>query len=284
MATVKDYIKKLGEIKKDIKDILEGKDLHPSNDFASYPELIKTAIDNAGVTYNNIGLEVVYDFNIGNGAVPLGVGNITEVHIPQGWNPPSKSLYGLFRNMYSLQKITGFENLDLSKITNMSEMIYGNNSLSELPDLYKLDLSKFSGSWGYAFQALGNIKGECLDLFDITPNITGMHLVINNFNTESISIGTWDLENCSFAGNYVWQGAITHIKVREGGKGFINIKNNLYNLFSKLNLDRESALLIFNGLVKPTSGTRTLTLSSITKSYLTEEDIAIATNKGWTVA
>ena len=51
--------------------------------------------------------------------------------------------------------------------------------------------------------------------------------------------------------------------------------------FSFCPLDRKSILKVFNGL--QTVEGKTITISSTTNSYLSDEDKAIATNKGWTI-
>lgn len=61
------------------------------------------------------------------------------------------------------------------------------------------------------------------------------------------------------------------------------IKNDLYMGFSS-NLTRESLLVIINGLADLSGTTgKTLTLHATAKARMTEEDIAIATAKGWNV-
>ena len=70
------------------------------------------------------------------------------------------------------------------------------------------------------------------------------------------------------------------------GKGFYGYQyvkmNYLYNL------TRESVINIFNGLYdmnqNPNVQTSTIILDSNSKALLSDEDIAIATNKGWVIS
>lgn len=62
----------------------------------------------------------------------------------------------------------------------------------------------------------------------------------------------------------------------------LDIRNSQYN---KYNLyTREELLWIFNNGLEPVSTTQTLTIGAAALALLTDEDKAIATNKGWTLA
>ena len=63
----------------------------------------------------------------------------------------------------------------------------------------------------------------------------------------------------------------------------ININVNL-NISSSTKFTREALLEILGNLKAQTSGTKTLTMGSTNLAKLTDEDKAIATNKGWTLA
>ena len=63
----------------------------------------------------------------------------------------------------------------------------------------------------------------------------------------------------------------------------ININANL-NISASTKFTREALLEIIGNLKAQTSGTKTLTMGSTNLAKLTDEDKAIATNKGWTLA
>lgn len=63
----------------------------------------------------------------------------------------------------------------------------------------------------------------------------------------------------------------------------ININANL-DISASTKFTREALLEIIGNLKAQTSGTKTLTMGSTNLKKLTDEDKAIATNKGWTLA
>ena len=63
----------------------------------------------------------------------------------------------------------------------------------------------------------------------------------------------------------------------------ININANLY-IGDSTKFTREALLEIIGNLKAQTSGTKTLRMGATNLAKLTEEDKAIATNKGWTLA
>ena len=63
----------------------------------------------------------------------------------------------------------------------------------------------------------------------------------------------------------------------------ININANL-DISSSTKFTREALNEIIGNLKAQTSGTKTLTMGSTNLAKLTDEDKAIATNKGWTLA
>ena len=62
----------------------------------------------------------------------------------------------------------------------------------------------------------------------------------------------------------------------------ININANL-RINSSTKFTREALLEIIGNLKAQTSGTKTLTMGATNLAKLTDEDKAIATNKGWTL-
>ena len=63
----------------------------------------------------------------------------------------------------------------------------------------------------------------------------------------------------------------------------ININANLY-IGDSTKFTREALLEILGNLKAQTSGSKKLTMGATNLAKLTEEDKAIATNKGWTLA
>lgn len=97
---------------------------------------------------------------------------------------------------------------------------------------------------------------------------------------KHINCDNWDCSNVTnmtdiFTGSTKLSsitGSISNIRVN------INLKSNP--------LDNDSAMVLINGLkdYTGTGSTRTITFRASTFSTLTDEQKAIATNKGWTIA
>ena len=145
------------------------------------------------------------------------------------------------------------ENFNTSNVTNMK------STFDYCETLTSLDLSSFNTSnvTNMTYMFRGCIKLSSLDLstFD-TSNVT------SNYNLFE---GCSRLTTVSWGNNWMSNSAITSLEVNNSP------------------LSHESCLDLFNKLATR-DNSPTLTLSSTTKGYMSEEEIAIATNKGWTVA
>ena len=62
----------------------------------------------------------------------------------------------------------------------------------------------------------------------------------------------------------------------------LDIRNSQYNRYNLYT--RDELLWIFNNGLEPVSTTQTLTIGAAALALLSDEDKAIATNKGWTLA
>lgn len=140
-------------------------------------------------------------------------------------------------------------NLDTSAATQLQSMFY------QCASLTSLDLT----SWN-------------------TSNVTGMDGVFQSCNSlATLKFGTWDMGNVTTASNMFYgcnalttvTGTITGIKVSLSLSGSP--------------LTNESAMVFINGLAEVTT-TQIITFKATTYATLTEEQIAVATSKGWTVA
>lgn len=165
-------------------------------------------------------------------------------------------------------------NLDTSNVTNM------NNMFDECSKLESLDLSSFDTS---NVNNMANLFRDCnlltsLDLssFD-TSNVTITnfmfydcnHLVtlnLGNFNFVNVSNALFMFNNCNKLSTVT--GEITNIKVA------IDLSSSP--------LTNDSAMVIVNGLAQ-VNETKNVTFKASTYDTLTEEQIAVATSKGWTV-
>ena len=165
-------------------------------------------------------------------------------------------------------------NLDTSNVTNMSSMFASCSNLTSL-DVSNFDTSKVT-DMSYMFQ--NNYKLTSLDLsnFD-TSKVTNMsYMFYECGNLKDLYIN-FDLKSISDYQSAIFTSCISLTNVV--GK-FNNYKYNLW--LENAPLTAASAMVFINGLATVTE-TRTLSLSATTYDSLTNEQIAIATAKGWTV-
>ncbi len=164
----------------------------------------------------------------------------------------------------SALKSLNLSNFNTSKVINMSNMFYGCTKLEYL------DLSNFDTSKVVNFS---NIFYNCIKLTTIPKLNASSSININNFAYSCKSLTDFGgLENLGQAysttssanyGNYKLDlstcTALTH-------DSLMNVINNLYDIATK------------------GCNTQQLVLGSTNIAKLTAEEIAIATNKGWTVS
>lgn len=183
---------------------------------------------------------------------------------------------------------------DTSKVTNLTATFAGTG-------IEDLDLSHWNTS---SVTIINLMFGKCNKLKHIntygwdTSNITDTARPFSNASLlESVDFRTWNagkMTNLTNNANGLFFG-LTNLTTFIGGIGINEvITNNVTALNgAKVNivlsnstlLDRTSLRALINGLADLTgSDTKTLTLGETLIAKLTEEDIAIATAKNWTIA
>lgn len=203
----------------------------------------------------------------------------------------------MFYNCYGLKEISFIGN---EKISGMREMFYNCKSLK---NIINLDTSKSTTCYR-AFGSCGNLEEITVDFSAITDSSSGLNYTFNGcsklkkVNILSDSIGNaknlgnlfgfctlleevpaWDIKNVTNLSDIVsscWNLKRVHLK---------NIGANLTIPTSTQvdNFDREAMIEVMNNLQTVTT-TKKLTFGSARLAKLTDEDKAIATNKGWTLA
>ena len=149
-----------------------------------------------------------------------------------------------------VSRLEGLQNWNTSNLYNIMYM-FRNTNVTEL-DLSNWNLSKLNRSLYYLFYQADNL---------ITLKLT-------NWDFSNIGTVNYDTFNCKSLVNII--GPI------------YNIKNNI-NLYYTPSLSIDSVMVFINGLTDVTEQ-RTLTLNNTLKKTLTEEQIALATSKGWSIA
>lgn len=158
--------------------------------------------------------------------------------------------------------------MDVSNVLNVYQMFYYNSSLTTIPDMNFKKLSNFCQHYGYAsaswlqscsrLTTLGVIDCDSIrDIGYVFGNTTNNNIVncggFRNLGKVPLLVNTDTSYFMQLAPNLTYE-------------SLINIFNNLY--------DRASAGYSI----------LTLKLHATQLSKLSDEDIAIATNKGWTIA
>lgn len=185
----------------------------------------------------------------GNGEFQ-GCNNLTTIKLPN-ITVNSIDLAGLFR---ACSKITSADLslISTQSITSIQHIFRGNTSITEV----SMPSGSYSGSATYAFASCSNLTNLNVGTADWNG--------ITSFGSGSN--GTF--YNCSKLETIT--GTITGIKYD-------------VSLANSPKLTRESLLIIINGLAEVTTQ-KTLTLHATAKDRLTEDDIAIATAKNWTIS
>ena len=171
----------------------------------------------------------------------------------------------IFRNCSNL---TTIPLLDTSNVTNIENIFTGCKKLKTIPLLNTSNVTNMSSMFNYCSEL------TTIPLLD-TSNVTSMN---NMFN------------GCS---NLTTIPQLDTSKVTSMNSTFIscsNLKSILmtgmkvnFNISASTKFEREDLVIILNNLATVTT-TRTLTMGTTNLAKLTEEDIKIATDKGWTLA
>ena len=174
----------------------------------------------------------------------------------------------------ALKKIPLF---DVSKVTSAEGMFYFCKNLREIPEGMTFPkLVKTGGQYGmFEISGIthiseGMIPGKLVDankMFSGCSNLT--------------EISKLDLSEIT-QNNKAW-GIVSNCVSLTTLGGFIGLKVDL-SLASCSNLTHDSLLNVINEAADVTSSPKTLTLGSTNLAKLTDEEKAIATSKGWTLA
>ena len=170
---------------------------------------------------------------------------------------------------------TSIPELDTSNGTNFSYMFYSCYKLTSIPELDTSNGTNFE----YMFT---NCEGfTSIPELD-TSNGTNFKNMFY-YCTALKTIGKIDLSKWSETSTYYVSSVFSRCSALEhiGITGTISVSG--LDLSYSTKLDHETLVAFLNALVKKTSGTWTITLGSTNKAKLTEDELYIATSKGWQV-
>ena len=227
------------------------------------------------------------------------------------WNVSNvTSMKAMFASCEKLDEVGNLSNWNVSNVTTMYGMFHNCHALRSVGDLNKWNVSNVT-SMRQMFQAcyditqIGNIGN-----WNVT-NVTDMeYMFVNSISVDLDTLGdlsNWNTSNLKNVHNFIGGSAdpsSTYFKHYDNFKMFPIPPNcNTIGIFDKKiglrgvikcgkisssimfkdsPLTHNSALVLINALDAENPGT--LTLSTETYATLTDEDKAIATSKGWTIA
>ena len=169
---------------------------------------------------------------------------------------------------YNCSSLTSVPLLDTSKVTTMYSMFSYCSKLTSVPLLDTSKVTIMDTMFSYCSQLTS------VPLFD-TSNVTSMHEMFSQCKRLT-SVPSFDTSNVEDMG-YMFDGCSNLETIH-----MINIGVSL-DIHSSTKFTRE-ALLEIIGNLKTVTTTKRLTMGATNLAKLTEEDKAIATNKGWTLA
>ena len=172
-------------------------------------------------------------------------------------------------NMFNgCTNLTTIPLINTSKVTNISNMFYGCSNLTNIPLLNTINVS-----------LMDDMFHGCTNLTTIpllnTSNVTQMGSMFFNC-TSLITVPELDVSKVTFFGNMFYN--CTNLKsiLMTGMK-------ESFDISASKKFERTDLVTILNNLGTVTS-TKRLTMGATNIGKLTDEDKAIATNKGWTLA
>lgn len=270
-------VKRIKEAKAALKTAIKDKGVSVPDDalLSEYPALvekIETAADELAPIY-----EIVFDIKTKSRTSFSEIFKGYKGEYLPGVEKLDTSKVKIFKSTFA--DCTELTELDLSA-WDISSAENVERMFQETPKLTKLDVSTWKlpetlKSTYYMFYKCGLNNMDFLKNWDIS-NITKMDSMFGFCpNLKSLDLSSWDVGNVIGFGNFC-----SFCDVLEDFKAPKNIKASIKFDYTKLNY--ESLMSIINNLA-PVETTQTLTIGSDLLNKLSAEDIAIATQKGWTV-
>ena len=180
----------------------------------------------------------------------------------------TSDLTDMIEIFYNCQKLTSVPLFDTRKVTDMSSIFAYCYKLTSVPSFDTSNVTNMTNMFAYCYELTS------VPSFD-TRNVTSMMAMFSGCS-KLISVPSFDTSNVTNM-DYMFRSCQKLETIH-----MINIGANL-DISSSTEFTRE-ALLEIIGNLKTVTNTKRLTLGSTNLAKLTEEDKAIATNKGWTLA
>ena len=214
------------------------------------------------------------------------------------------------RYMFNNYLLNELPQIDTSNVTNMGQMFYGCTNLTTIPQIDTSNVTNMSQMFNYCTNLTtipqlntSNVTNTpqmfygCTNLTTIPPldtsNVTNMSYMFGSctnlttippLNGEKLTVVTGAFSDCKSLENF--NGLINLGQAYQTSQS-ANYSNYKLNLISSNKLTHDSLINVINNLydiktkgVKP----QQLVLGNTNLAKLTAEEVAIATNKGWTVS
>lgn len=204
--------------------------------------------------------------------------NLNNTEIPSFNISNATNTLGLFSGAVSVKK---YPYLDTKNLTSMQDWFSGsdlNDDLSIFPTPFYdtsnvTNMENMFGKYDISGSQKFFFTLTELPLFN-TSNVTIIYNMFSGCKTLK-TIPSYDFSNVTGVNNAFYECEKLEQFLPTGLKVS-------FNLSSSTKFTREALVVVLNNLGTPTS-TQTLTLGSTNLAKLTEEDIAIATEKNWTL-
>ncbi len=192
---------------------------------------------------------------------------IPELDTSNGTN--FENMFGSIRSPFTIPE------LDTSNGTNFERMFMWSTSLTTIPELDTSNGTNFESMFQYC---------SSLTTIPELDTSTGTNFRYMFYGCEKLKhIGNIDVSKWNETSAYYCSSIFSSCKELEhvGITGVISSSG--LDLSASTKLDRESLVAFLNALVSKTSGTWTITIGSTNKAKLTDDELYIATSKGWQV-
>ena len=184
---------------------------------------------------------------------------------------------------YYCSNLTTVPQLDTSSVTNMGSMLYNCSKLTTIP---LLDTSNVTDMHSMFYNCSSLTTIPLLDTSNVT-NVSSMFSGCSKLTTIPL-LDTSSVTNVSSMFGYC--SSLTDLGgLKDIGKAFTGSSSSSHNfsLSNSSKLTHDALMNVINNLYDMTTTTVTdakLTLSSTPKGLLTDDEKAIVTTKGWTLA
>lgn len=215
--------------------------------------------------------------------------NLEELNLGNNTFSLTENMNQMFYCCYVLKNVP-IKNFDYSSAKNLSQFLYSCREMEDDVEINAPVCTNFSNCCNgcrkitnakFSSNAVTNINSLCTGCSELkTLDLSGMNLSGVTGASTSYSVGSF-VQNCSKLENLTFG-----INLGEGYSSTLsaNATNASLNLSTCSSLTKASVLDVFNKVADITGkNTQKITLHANVKAQLTDEEIAIATSKNWTV-